>query len=81
MKTYKYTAIFEPAEEGGYIVHVPALDGIVTQGETLEEAAEMAVDLITGYIEALQKDGLPVPEESIEASAEMLGIRTIAVAV
>lgn len=56
-----YTVIFEPAEEGGFIVHVPALHGIVTQGDTLEEAELMAVDLIMGYIESLEKDGLPVP--------------------
>jgi predicted RNase H-like HicB family nuclease len=42
---------FEPAEEGGYVVHVPALNGAATQGETLEEAREMAKDLIIGYLE------------------------------
>ena len=63
MTTYTYTVIFEPAEEGGYIVHVPTLDGIVTQGYTLEEAKEMARDLIKGYIETLMKKNLPVPIE------------------
>ena len=33
---YIYTMIFEPAEEGGYIVHVPALPGCFTEGDTLE---------------------------------------------
>ena len=37
-KSYKYTAVFEPAEEGGYVVYIPALPGCVTQGETFEEA-------------------------------------------
>ena len=40
--TYRYTVQFEPAEEGDYIVKVPALKGIATQRETLEEARAMA---------------------------------------
>ena len=48
---YTYTVLFEPAEEGGYVVTVPALPGCVTQGDTLEEAREMATDAILGYLE------------------------------
>ena len=80
MKQYKYTVIFEPAEEGGYIVHVPALNGIVTQGRTLEEAKAMAVDLIKGYIETLRMKGLSIPEETIEALSGQLDIEQLAVA-
>jgi predicted RNase H-like HicB family nuclease len=60
---YTYTVIFEPAEEGGYIAHVPTLD-TTTQGETLEEAREMAKDLIQGHLETLLKLGRPIPKES-----------------
>lgn len=60
---YQYTILIEPAEEGGYIVTIPALDHIVTQGETLEEARRMAKDLIQGYLECLIKDGEPIPIE------------------
>ena len=35
MTQYKYTVTFKPAEEGGYIVTVAALPGLVTYGETL----------------------------------------------
>jgi len=59
-----YTVLFEPAEEGGYVVTVPALPGLVTQGDTLEEAREMAKDAILGYLEALQKDGAPIPDDT-----------------
>jgi predicted RNase H-like HicB family nuclease len=34
--------LFEPAEEGGYVVTCPALPGLVTEGDTLEEARLMA---------------------------------------
>ena len=81
MPQYKYTVIFEPAEEGGYIAHVPALGGIVTEGDTLEEAEAMAIDLIKGYIETLNKKGLPIPEETIEAEPSSLSLRQVAVAI
>ncbi|MBI4079148.1 MAG: type II toxin-antitoxin system HicB family antitoxin [Candidatus Levybacteria bacterium] len=62
-KILKYTTIFEPAEEGGYVVYVPALPGCVTEGDTLEEAVEMVKDAISGYITSLKKHHEPVPEE------------------
>jgi len=34
------TAIYEEAEEGGYVAYVAELPGANTQGETLEEARE-----------------------------------------
>lgn len=38
MKTkLKLTAIFEEAEEGGYIAFIEEIPGVNTQGETLEE--------------------------------------------
>ena len=41
----------------------PALPSLVTEGETLEEARLMVQDAIRGYIESLQKDHLPIPED------------------
>jgi antitoxin HicB len=38
--------LFEPAEEGGYVVTRPALPGLVTEGDTLDDAREMARDAI-----------------------------------
>lgn len=39
MKTkMKLTAIFEEAEEGGYVAFIEELPGVNTQGETLEES-------------------------------------------
>ena len=63
MSTYTYTVILEPEPEGGYVVHCPSLPGVVTEGETVEEALAMARDAITGYLESLRKDGLPIPRE------------------
>ncbi|MCW5700026.1 MAG: type II toxin-antitoxin system HicB family antitoxin [Rhodospirillales bacterium] len=58
---YTFTAVFGPAEEGGHIVTVPALPGVITEGDTLEEAKARVVEAIECYQESQQKDGLPLP--------------------
>ncbi len=63
---YRYKVLFEPAEEGGYVVTCPSLPGLVTEGDTLDEARAMAADAIQGYIESLAKAGLPIPPEDPE---------------
>ena len=63
MSEYRYTVLFEPAEEGGYVVTCPALPGLVTEGDTLDEARAMAKDAIRAYLESLRKDGLPMPKD------------------
>jgi predicted RNase H-like HicB family nuclease len=63
----RYTAVFEPAEEGGYIVTFPAIPDLATQGETLDEARAMAADCLRAYLESLQKDGEPLPYEPPES--------------
>ena len=60
---YEYTVIFEPAEEGGYVVTVPALPGLHTEGDTFEEARAMAEDAIRGYLECLREDRREIPVE------------------
>jgi antitoxin HicB len=62
-REYNFTVLFEPAEEGGYVVRCPALPGLVTEGNTLAEARAMALDAIRAYIESLRKDGLPIPQD------------------
>ena len=63
---YSYTAVFERAEEGGYVVLFPAIPGLATQGDTLEEARAMAADCLKAYLESLSLDGEPAPYEAPE---------------
>ncbi len=65
MVEHSYTVLFEPAEEGGFVVTCPALPGLVTEGDTMEEAREMARDAIRGYLESLHKDHLPMPPDRV----------------
>jgi predicted RNase H-like HicB family nuclease len=60
MKKFKeviceYNVVFDP-NGSGYTVTVPQLPGLVTEGDTLKEAREMAKDAICCYLEALLKD-------------------------
>jgi antitoxin HicB len=59
---HTYTVLLRPEPEGGYSVTCPTLPGLVTCGETPEEAHAMAADAIQGYIECLREDGEPIPE-------------------
>jgi len=63
MPELRYTVLFEPAEEGGYVVTCPALPGLVTEGDTYEEARARAVEAIEAYLESLRIDGLPIPPD------------------
>ena len=51
----KFNVILEKAQEGGYNVRVPALDGCFTQGDTLADALSNAKEAIMCYLEGLAK--------------------------
>ena len=55
------TAVFEEAEEGGYIAYIEEIPGVNTQGETLEEARENladALELVTSAYREIAENGL-----------------------
>lgn len=45
-----YPACFYPSEEGGYTIVFPDLPGCVTEGDTLSEAMDMAIDAASGWL-------------------------------
>lgn len=71
-KMNEYRVILKK-EEGGYTVIVPSLPGCITYGESVDQAKEMAKEAIALYIESLENDGLPIPNdnESLEYSLVM----------
>ena len=52
---FQYDTIFDP-NGAGYTVTIPKLPGLVTEGDNLKEAREMAKDAIRCYLEAVLKD-------------------------
>ena len=63
MVSYKVILERNDDEEGYYTATVPALPGCVTQGRTKDEALERIKEAIQGYLESLQKDGIPTPRD------------------
>lgn len=51
-------------EEDGYSVIFPDLNYLATQGDSLEEAMEMAVECLAGYLYSSKIDGETVPKPS-----------------
>jgi predicted RNase H-like HicB family nuclease len=51
--------VFEPSEEGGYTVYVPALPGCLSEGDTLEEARQNIREAIELYLEPIEEPVAP----------------------
>lgn len=51
-------------ENNSYSVIFPDLGWLATQGDTFEEAMEMAVDCLAGYLHTCQMDGDDIPKPS-----------------
>jgi predicted RNase H-like HicB family nuclease len=45
-------------EDGYWVVECPSLKGCVSQGKTKEEALANIKEAISGYVAALEEDGL-----------------------
>ena len=63
-----YPAIFTPFDNtDGYTVEVPDLSGCVTEGDSLVDAIELAVDAASGWILDELEAGRSIPAASAEA--------------
>ncbi len=51
-----------PEDSGFAVQGLPPLDNVITCGETKEEAVQNAVEALTGVLEAMLDDGLPIPD-------------------
>ena len=50
-------------EDGYWVSECPSLPGCISQGATREEAIRNIKEAIEVYVDALNEDGLPIPEE------------------
>lgn len=78
MSVYTYPAIFLEEPEGGYsIMFQSSLIGGGTQGDTIEEGMEMAMEVLALAIDIFKEDGkkLPKPEKlSVEETIKELDL-------
>ena len=66
--TYRYPALFEACEEGGYTVTFPDLPGIVTEGDDVDEAIAMAKEALALHILGMERDGDDFPNATNPAA-------------
>ncbi|MGI5876182.1 MAG: type II toxin-antitoxin system HicB family antitoxin [Dethiobacteria bacterium] len=59
-----YPACFYPCEEGGYTVIFPDLSGCITEGDTLSEAMDMAIDAASGWLLDSVENNERIPQAS-----------------
>ena len=59
--------VLYPGEDGYWVAECPSLPGCISQGTTREEAISNIKQAIREYIASLEEDGMPVPEDGLEA--------------
>jgi len=65
--------IVEP-EDGAYVTYVPALDFASTYGPTREIALERTREMISGYLEAADKEGITIDVPAPDQRAELVDL-------
>lgn len=65
VRVTKGGVVFEmvPAEEGGYVVSVPAYPSCASEGDTFEEALANIEDALAGCLAVAKDLALPIPDD------------------
>lgn len=78
---YIYPICIYPGDVSGYTVIVPDLPGCVTEGETIAEAMEQAVDAASGWVLDELEEGRKAPDasapETVKADAYEHGMVSV----
>ncbi len=60
-QVYRVPLVMTPQQEGGYAVTSPILPGLVTEGDTLEQALDNVEDALRATLELYEEIWRPVP--------------------
>ena len=75
--TTRYNVLLEwDASEHVWVSCVPSLNWLSTYGATREEALEQTREAVTGYLEAMEKQGLHVPTSDSQAELASIEVAT-----
>lgn len=78
---WNYPARFEPAEEGGFVVTFRDIPEAITEGDTIDEAREMAADALLTAMDFYFEGKRKVPEPSkVKKDEELVGLPVSAAA-
>lgn len=58
MKNIELTAVFEPCAEGGFLAYIQEIEGINSQGETIDEAKENLADAVNLMFEEIRSKSI-----------------------
>jgi predicted RNase H-like HicB family nuclease len=58
----EFEYVLEPQSDGGFLIYVPELPGLSTEGSTREEAIAMLKDALPGYLESMRTHGRSLPQ-------------------
>lgn len=61
-------------QEQVWVTYVPALGGISTFGDTIEEALRRTKEAVLGYLEAAEKEGIALPVGAVDANTVRLAL-------
>ena len=76
----RYLAVLYPAIEGGYSVGFPDLPEALTQGDTLDEAVDMAADALAITVEEYAKERRDLPTPSTLEQVKAIAAKKMATA-
>ncbi|WP_297669018.1 type II toxin-antitoxin system HicB family antitoxin [uncultured Desulfovibrio sp.] len=76
----RYLAVLYPAAEGGYAVEFPDFPEALTQGDTLDEAIDMATDALGIVVEEYAKARRDLPAPSTLEQVKAVAMREMATA-
>jgi len=54
MKNLKLTAVYTPCEEGGFMAQIVEIQGVISQGETLDEAKINLMEALELMLETIR---------------------------
>ena len=66
-----FEVVFEPDEDGGTHVYVPALKGCHSWGASRGEARAHVIEAIALWLESAREEGISIPDrETVEITSE-----------
>ncbi len=74
--TLTYPIIIEE-QDGEFVTYVPALDFASTHGDTRDEALERTREMIVGYLQFAEKEGLAVPVPASRTEVAEVTVHTL----
>jgi len=68
----QFKLLFKRQAEGGYLCYVPSIPGCVIQWDTLDEARDMALDVIPSCLSIFEEEGIDIIDDSDTIESQVI---------